>query len=159
MNKSTFYQIVIIALLMLNAFLMFKLYSGEPRMNRHSRMEGPRNRIIQKLNFDEDQKEQFKLLMKEHHQNISEKDQKIMRLKKEILENLSQDTLLDLGSKYKAIGDLQAQIEAIHFNHFLEIKKMCREDQLSDFEELSHRLVQHFGKRNGRRPKPSENRR
>lgn len=150
MNKSTFYQIVIIALLMLNAFLMFKLYSGEPRMNRHSRMEGPRNRIIQKLNFDKSQVAEFEKMVKIHQKTIIEKDHEIMRLKKKILESLRTDSITDQSYLYNQIGELQAQIEAIHFNHFLEIKKMCRDDQLSDFEELSHRLAEHFSRRHKR---------
>ena len=60
-------------------------------------------------------------------------------------------------SLFIEIGKLQSMIEKVHFQHFLDIKSICKADQLKDFEELEKRLVELFDKRKG--PKRLTNKR
>lgn len=152
MNKSLFYQIVIIALLLLNTFLMFKIYSGESKCDGRYEREDPRQKIIKKLNFNDAQKQQFQDLIEIHHSKVSEKDKEIMALKKKILESLSHDSVINFDNEYQRIGELRAEIESIHFNHFLDIKSICRADQLEAFNNMTSKLMHHFGKKPHGRP-------
>jgi periplasmic protein CpxP/Spy len=47
---------------------------------------------------------------------------------------------------------LQKKIEAVHYNHFKEIKKLCKPDQAEYFESLTGELADFFSpEREGRR--------
>ena len=49
------------------------------------------------------------------------------------------------------LADLQKQIETTHFNHFIDIKKLCKKEQLSDYENLTEELSKLFS--HPRRPR------
>ena len=49
------------------------------------------------------------------------------------------------------LADYQSQIETTHYNHFLDIKKLCRQEQLKKYDELTTELSKIFS--HPRRPK------
>jgi hypothetical protein len=42
------------------------------------------------------------------------------------------------------VGSLNADIQQIHFAHFLDIQKICKSEQLADFERLTKDLSTMF---------------
>ena len=42
--------------------------------------------------------------------------------------------------------EIQKEIEKTHFQHFLEIKALCRPEQIEDFNLLSEELARIFAK-------------
>ena len=57
---------------------------------------------------------------------------------------LNNETSVKKDSLMFAISKYQLEIENTHYNHFLEIKKLCKPDQLKYFEELTKELAFYF---------------
>jgi len=62
-------------------------------------------------------------------------------LNSENIESAKKDSL------YLKLANYQKQIETTHFNHFLEIKKICNKEQLSDYKYLTEELSKIFSNR------------
>lgn len=138
MNKLKFLSVISIGLLVSNlalvGFILFKK-PGPPREM------GPKEIIIKKLNFDENQIKEYDDLIQWHRGEISKADRKIMKLKNQLYETLTvtqQTTLKD--SLISEIGNLQTKIENIHYKHFLDIQKLCKAEQKKAFTDLTREI-------------------
>lgn len=149
MEKQKFITISVIALLLLNiGTLGFLFVSGPKQGHRpppHGRPE-PREIIIEKLHFDEQQIEAYELLIREHRKQIDAVDEKIRDTKNSLYALLNSNDSSSKDSLIIALGNYQKEIETTHFNHFAGIKKLCKPNQKSDFEELSEELSRLFSK-------------
>lgn len=150
MDKIKVLTYSVIALLLLNlATIAFVVFKPSDR----NRAE-PREIIIEKLNFDENQQKEYEQLIYWHRSQINELDEKIRETKKELylqllnneVETNKKDSLINSISGY------QKQIESTHFDHFQDIKKLCRKDQMNSFDQLTNDLSIMFS--NKRAPKP-----
>lgn len=143
MNKERFYQFIILGLIVGNIILASVLFFGGKKKGHHP--HGPKHLIIQKLQFDEAQQVAYEGLIKSHRSLIGEKDGEIRSLKKALLSTLNRpQNNAFIDSISSEIGNIQKEIEIIHYNHFVSIKELCREDQLQNFESLSKELQQLF---------------
>lgn len=149
MEKQKLITISVIALLLLNiGTLGFLFVSGPKQGHRpppHGRPE-PREIIIEKLHFDEQQIEAYELLIREHHKQIDAVDEKIRDTKNSLYALLNSNDSSSKDSLIIALGNYQKEIEAIHFDHFADIKKLCKPNQKYDFEELTEELSRLFSK-------------
>lgn len=145
MNRNRFYIVVITGLVCSNLLLVFFMVFRSPEKGRFH-PDKPRNMVIRKLDFDRQQEVAYDLLIKEHRTRIHGKDRRLMTLKNELYGYLSADTvnMAKADSLVKTMGNVQAEIEQIHFNHFLDIKKLCRPDQLARFDELAGEISDIF---------------
>jgi periplasmic protein CpxP/Spy len=152
MEKTKLLTFSVIALLLLNlGTLGFLVLSkpNHPRGLEHGRHK-PKEVIIEKLHFDANQITQYETLIKSHQDKIKVLDDSIRSTKNQLYELLRKDvvdeklkiTLIDQISMY------QRQIDGNHFNHFEAIKKLCKKDQLDDFNELTEELTRIFSKQN-----------
>lgn len=136
MNKSTFYTIIITGLLISNILLL--IFALKPSGPRGFDPDRPRNIIIGRLKLDEEQVRRYDELIQAHRAEIAAKDREIMRCKSELYTYLTQDKgPAPLDSLSGKIGQLQQEVEKIHYAHFLEIRALCRPDQLPAFDALS----------------------
>jgi len=152
MKTNKFYLIIIVALLCCNLVLVFFLLNGPQKGPNNRPMGGPgmhepKRVIIDKLHFDDAQVMQYEEVIEAHFKSISDYDRQINGLKKTLYiqlkspkEETNQSIILN------QIGEIQEQIEQTHFNHFLEIKNICRPDQMDDFDALSEELVRLFNR-------------
>lgn len=147
MNRKKIISFFCLILLISNAVLLYFFFQKPPH-------EGPRKIIIEKLGFDDKQAQAYKKTILKHRSKIDQKDKEILSLKKTLYSKLNfaenkaeQDSLISL------LGEKQEEIEQIHFAHFLEIKAICKENQLPKFEALSHELAQLFDKKPHHRKK------
>ncbi len=149
MEKQKLITISVIALLLLNiGTLGFLFVSGPKQGHRpppHGRPE-PREIIIEKLHFDEQQIEAYELLIREHRKQIDAVDEKIRDTKNSLYALLNSNDSSSKDSLIIALGNYQKEIETTHFNHFADIKKLCKPDQMDDFEELTKELSRLFSK-------------
>lgn len=107
--------------------------------------DGPKNIIIEKLHFDENQINSYQNLIDKHRKDIRKNNDQILMLKKELYFYLKNDNCKkELDSITSQIGTIQKKIEEIHFNHFLDIKALCKPKQLSQFDELAEELTEIF---------------
>lgn len=144
MNTKHLLTITTIALFITNIVLLWFLVSGRPQHHGPDKAGGPRNIIIEKLNFDAEQQAAFESLIQQHRHDIDQSQEKIIELKNRLYTTLSNpnDTLKD--SLMLELGNTQKQIETIHYKHFLDIQNLCKPEQKKLFEELSHEIARLF---------------
>lgn len=139
-NKTKIFTLTVIGLLLSNLLLIgFLFLKPKPHQPRD---EGPKGLIIEKLQFSEEQIAQYNQFIKEHRKNVSQKEQALKEAK------LSYYQTLNSGNSELALENLmqlQEEMEIIHFNHFNDIKSICNQNQLQNFEDLVNELPQMFG--------------
>lgn len=156
MEKTKLLTITVIGLLVLNLAILVFLFISNPK--NHVPANGgkriPNEIIIEKLNFDATQQKKYNNLIKWHRGKIIRLDTNIRNTKNELYSQLNQtkvnlktnDSLITLLNSY------QKQVEETHFKHFEEIKKLCHQNQLEDFNELTEDLSRIFGPNKPPRP-------
>lgn len=157
MDKIKLLKISVILLVLLNisviVFMMFSNQSNKHHFDNNEAPHGmgrfrpePREIIIEKLNFDNNQIEQYKKLINWHRNQISSLEDSIYMSKNELYMMLSKNeiNINKRDSLIKKLGEHQSEIEKVHFKHFQDIKSICRKSQLDDFNDLTMNLAQLF---------------
>lgn len=148
MNRTRFYQVVIVLLLVSNLLLVF--FCVWPARRHGHDADSPRDIIIRKLDMDKEQVRLYDRLIQKHRSEIAERDRQMMDCKNTLYALLPMDAQpATTDSLTTAIAAIQKDIEQIHFEHFLQIKALCRPEQLPAYEELSHEIAAIFN-----HPKP-----
>ncbi len=137
MNKNKFYLMIIISLLITNVLILFFTY---PFHKRGFDPNKPRNIIIERLGFNQNQIVEYDKLIQVHRSKIREKDSTIKQLKNQLYLLLVSEDEDKKDSLIHEIANEQREIERIHFNHFMDIKNLCNPEQLIKFQELSKEL-------------------
>jgi len=146
MSKIKLLTIGIIGLLILNfSILGFLFLHKPPHPEKSGRDEdGPKNIIIQKLNFDEKQIANYQKLIDEHQAKLKILRKQVRDTKQLLYQQLkTNNTTISNGLENK-LGVLQTEIEQTHYQHFLKIKKLCKPNQLENYQELTEELSQLF---------------
>lgn len=140
MNKTKLLSIAVIALLLLNFGILSFLFITKGHRPNDRRM--PREIVIEKLHFDKNQIVAYEKIIAIHQKTIRDLDNSIRATKNELYQLLNSDKI-DSAQKDSLLLELasyQKQIETTHFNHFLEIKKICKKEQLSHYNDLTEEL-------------------
>jgi len=144
MNKVRLLSIISVGLLFANFVLLWFLLSNKPKHGGPGPNGGPRNIIIKKLNFDESQTKQYELLIQWHRGEIDKSQELIVVLKNELFSTLIDSNAVTKDSLINEINIIQKNIEAVHYKHFQDIKKICKPEQLVAFEKLSKEIAALF---------------
>jgi periplasmic protein CpxP/Spy len=159
MSKIKLLTIAVIGLFLLNIGMITYMLLGNtllPGMGRPPfRKDAPRETIIQMLHFDKEQAVLYKQLIDQHQASIRDLDDKIAETKNELYQSLSTENFASKDSLVLTLADLQKQVEAVHYAHFMDIKKICRPDQLSEFDKLTKELSRLFSRTARNNPPPS----
>ncbi len=162
MNKVKLLTIAVIGLLILNFGVLGVFFFSHPPHGHPGEMpppfgapkDGPQAIIIERLHFDEAQQKSYQVLIDEHKKNMNEINTNSRALKEELYALLksvqvdsSQTNLI-----IQKIGEGQKQLEHLNFNHFKNIKAICKPNQVNDFNELANELSCLFFQKNGRPP-------
>jgi hypothetical protein len=153
---KTGFQRLVIVLLVLNliavsAFWVFKGFGTQGNGGRDGQGGGPRNEIIDRLHFDKGQVAQYDSLIVKHRKLVGQKEKEIQGLRTSLFMGVSDGIDAKLKDSWvRRIGVLHADIQQIHFAHFLDIQKICKPEQQGDFERLTKDLSKMF---RGRGPK------
>lgn len=144
MKNRNFLYLIITALFALNVFTLAFFFLKGPQGGERG-MTNPKMIVIKKLHFDKGQAEAYEKLISEHQEKIKALDDTIKHAKKELYSNLPkhQNTVSN-DSLYEVIANSQAEIEMVHYRHFLDIRNLCKPDQMRDFEKLSNELAKLF---------------
>ena len=139
MSKSKFLKFIILGLLISNGIVIFMLINGRDKMN------GPKNIIIEKMHFDKEQIKNYESYIQQHRKAINENEKILNKLRSELYQQLKyqQDTS-KVDSIISIIANHQIIAENINYNHFLEIKKLCKPSQKEDFDELTNEIAKFF---------------
>lgn len=160
MEKTKLLTITVIGLLLLNfATLGFLFISGtKGHKPPHDIPEGrhePKEIIIERLHFDANQQKEYGQLIEWHRGEIRQLEDSI-RVSKNELYMLLNDDKIDEKAKVTLINEIalfQKQIEATHFKHFEDIKKLCKPEQQVYFNELTEEFGRLFYRNKPPRPR------
>jgi|SRR6218665_988343 len=154
MEKTKLLTLSVIGLLLLNLGTLGFLFLNGQKEHRGPHEQGlrPKDIIIEKLHFDPAQQKEYEELIDWHQQEIRKYDDNIREVKNELYQQLS---LQQTDSKIKdsltsLLADYQKQIETAHFKHFEDIKKLCRPNQMQDFNSLTEELGRLFAPKHHR---------
>lgn len=144
MNKTKLLSVAVIALLVLNFGILGFLFLSKKHEPNGRKM--PREIVIEKLHFDENQIVEYEKIIEEHQKAIRNLDDSIRKTKNELYQLLNEEKInsAQKDSLYLQLANYQKQIETTHFNHFLEIKKLCKKEQLADYKNLTEELSKIF---------------
>ncbi len=141
MNKTKFLSIAVIVLVLLNLGTLAFFWMKRPP---HPMQEGPKKIIVERLHFDVEQVAAYDKLIVQHQQEVKAKQQEIGAAKTVLYEQLKSDDLSRKDSLIMVIGQVHQQMEAIHFQHFSDLKKLCKDEQIKAFDELTAELAGYF---------------
>lgn len=151
MEKTKLLTIAVIGLLVINlGTLGFLLLNGKGHRQSHGGRPEPKEIIIEKLHFDAAQQKEYAKLIQWHRGEITRLDDNIREAKNNLYSQLNEPevNIKTRDSLISLINSNQKQIEETHFRHFEDIKKMCRKDQMENFNALTEELSRIFA------PKP-----
>ena len=152
MSKTKLLTITVIVLILINAITLSFFISKGPQ-GRLGPRKMPREIVIDKLHFDAEQIAQYELFIKEHGEAISKLDNQLNMYKNNLYKELGKADAKEVNDKlFLEIATTQATIEKLHFNHFLAIKKLCKPNQMDDYNNLTIELSKIFS----RQPPPQD---
>jgi periplasmic protein CpxP/Spy len=156
MSKLKLLSIAVIGLLVMNlclaGFLLLRKPPLPPVRGASFANDAPKKKIIELLHFDNEQVTQYEALIKHHRESIRTLRDNLRETKSNLYHTLNEENSADKDSLTNELGALQKKIEAVHYNHFMEIKKLCKPDQLGYFNTLTDELADFFNpEKEGRR--------
>jgi len=160
MERTKLLTITVIGLLLLNFATLGFLFMSGPKGHKppHDSPEGrpePRAIIIERLHFDVNQQKEYDKIIQWHKGEIKRLDGNLRAAKNELYAQLKQPQV-DIKIKDSLIAVInsnQKQIEATHFKHFEDIKKLCRKEQIEDYNDLTEELSRIFAPNKPPRPR------
>ncbi|KAA3612659.1 MAG: hypothetical protein DWQ05_18595 [Calditrichaeota bacterium] len=138
-KQNRYLWITIIVLLIMNFTALALLWLGRPEARKiQERPPDPMEEQIRiqqllkkELNFDETQSEQYLKLRRQHRNQVQQLQMDISHIKKQMFNKVLQDNpRQELSDSLLALAqEKQAQLEKITFQHFLDLKKLCKPEQ------------------------------
>ncbi len=147
MNKIKLITFIAVGLLVSNLMLIGYIFFSKPKPPLR---EGPKKIITARLHFDTRQIADYDKLIALHKMEIRTKDSLIRSTKNELYGCITSNNVILKDSLENKLGQLQSNIETINYNHFADIKKLCKEDQLVYYNALVKDLSQLFARPNER---------
>jgi periplasmic protein CpxP/Spy len=148
MSKVRLLSLALGLMLLINLTLIFLMFFGRPEGPPRGPLAGgrgePRHVIIRRLHFDERQITTYEELIRKHRIALRELEGEIRKTKTALYKTLSDEHQIGRDSLENHLGVLQRNMEGIHYNHFAEIRTICRPDQVLDFNALSRELAGFF---------------
>lgn len=143
MNKyKRIFQLIVVLLIVNFGMTVFVLLRRPP----HPHHTNPKSRIIQQLNLDRQQIQQFEKIIREHRSHIVPLETKITAAKKKLMQTLIIETPQEqVDSLAHEIGAVQVEIERYHLAHFEAIRALCKPTQQQKFKKLVDELDSIFG--------------
>lgn len=152
MSKTKLLAIAVIGLLLINSGMIIYLFSIKPggpppHGGPHHRHEGPKNIIIERLRFDDQQVALYEELIHGHRADVGRLERQIHEAKNELYSSLGGEQEVNVDSLQNNIAALQKEMETVHYNHFTDIKRLCKPEQQAYFRDLANDLADFFNPR------------
>jgi len=139
MEKSKFLMVVIVILLLLNLGTLTFLFMSQrhpPLGPPPHHQGGPAGFITEELKFNDEQKQKFEELKKEHQSQMRGIMDSI-RIQRELLpdlivngDNKGADSISTI------IGHYQKKTELYTYAHFVKVKELCNDEQKKKFKSI-----------------------
>jgi protein CpxP len=140
MKKKLIYTFIFV-LIGINLWQLYHNMIQNRRVPKH-----PRELIIERLKFDQAQIKKYDGMIQNHRTQLNKFDKKLQFTKSQLnlqlvepnVDTMKRDSLL------LEISSIIQQIERIHFDHFLEIKSLCKDRQIADYKLLAKEFSKIF---------------
>lgn len=156
MRVDAFWKILTLMLLVANCLLIYLLFQdkggnrGLPDMPPHG---GMKSVVSDVLGFDEQQNKDYRREAHLHHLKMMELSREQSQVLREYFQQLNG---LDADSPSQVLVEKYHEIEAekltVTYRHFLDIKKLCNDDQLEYFDDILEDLLKIVSTSGGERP-------
>jgi periplasmic protein CpxP/Spy len=162
MSKIKLLSIAVIGLLAINIAVIGYLLLRKPPMPpigmpQSEKKEGPKKIIIDKLHFDKEQVTAYEALIVGHRESVKGLKDSISNTKNNLYQSLKTENFTGKDSLIHLLGFLQKRIELVHYEHFTQIKKLCKPEQMADFNTLTNELAFYFTTEKKGSPPPAGN--
>lgn len=157
MSKVKLLSVAVALLLVTNfvvLFLLLKVNAEHP--HRQSGRAEPKMIVIDRLHLDKMQVEQYEKLVLGHRSDVRGLEAKIRDAKTRLYGTLVKENKVEKEILEDSLAHLQRQMEDVHYNHFVEIKRLCKPDQLQYFNELTGDLANFFSPKKKLQPPPKD---
>jgi periplasmic protein CpxP/Spy len=148
MSKIKLLSFAVGGLLLINAgivaFLLLRKPSAPMEGRPPAKREGPKKVVIERLHLDKDQITSYEAIIVEHQKLAKGLKDSISNTKNALYQSLKAETYTGKDSLINLLGTLQKRIESVHFEHFTQIKKLCKPEQVEDFNKLTNDLAIYF---------------
>ena len=140
------------ALIVLNVIAIILLVILVVKPFRPHQPRGPKHMLETELELTDEQKSEYRALIKSHRSKMHELREKINEARKEYFAELG-------GTKNNKalakIGQLQTEIESNTLQHFLDFKQLLTPEQQAEFENIYQDVLGAMaGPKPGHRPPP-----
>jgi len=140
MKSSVFTRVIIIILLFINIASLLFIWTHKPHPEQPPRDRQPdaASFLIHELKLNKEQQQKYEKLVSEHHssvEKINESDHSFHKLFFDLLQGNHPDTL-KANQIADSIGNNKKKMEMLTFNHFLELKSLCNEEQKKKFDDV-----------------------
>jgi periplasmic protein CpxP/Spy len=161
MSKIKLLTIAVIGLLAVNigvvGFLLMRKPPMPPEGSLAVKREGPKKIIIERLHFDKDQVAAYETIIIEHQKSVKDLKDIISNTKNNLYQSLKTETFAGKDSLINLLSDLQKRIESVHYDHFAQIRKICKPEQMEAFNNLTNELAFYFTTEKKAPPPPPGN--
>jgi hypothetical protein len=114
-------------------------------IKEHPKNGGPKIIIIDKLHFDKEQIKSYEVYIQQHRKAINANETIMNKLRNHLFEQLKYpQNPVKVDSLISVIAQQQYTAERINYNHFLEIKRLCKPSQEKDFDALTNEIANLF---------------
>jgi len=134
MEKTKLLTILVIGLLLINILLVvFFIFTKGPRPMRPNEN---REIIIDKLQLSKSQIVAYDSLILWHQNEINVSERDINLAKMNLFRSIASNELEVKDSIINRISEMQKFIELAHYQHFMDLKKLCDPSQMQAFSQL-----------------------
>jgi protein CpxP len=157
MKRENILLAAIVLLALTNGAVLFYFLRQRPNFApRHDQ------RIVDALRLDAEQQKEFEKLKADHRRQMNELDRKFNDLLDGYFGTLASNNVSSRDSLEKQLGSIEAMRARVTWQHFGDLKALCRSDQKDDFNAFLPELIKFIvqrGPRNGPPlgPGPHEN--
>ncbi|MGF1923013.1 MAG: hypothetical protein ACQUHE_02445 [Bacteroidia bacterium] len=148
MTKIKLLTIAVFCLLAVNILTVSWFFLQRPAPNDFGSdprpPAGPKMIIIRRLAFDQQQVAEYEVLIKQHRLTIKNLNDSISATKNALYEKLKDKNFKDQDKLIDKIVTFQRGIESTHYNHFEDIRKLCKPSQIDNFNHLTKDLASYF---------------
>lgn len=148
MNKQRFLWVTIILLLLLNLGTLAWLFFSQNKPGGGRPPAGAADFIVEQLQLDQQQQEQFRELRQQHRaiiRKVLEEDKRLHDSYFSLLKTDNPDKRM-ADSVAALMAEQRSRIEAAAFDHFAQLRKICRDEkQKKLFDETIDEIARHAG--------------
>lgn len=132
-------MVIILVLVLLNSTTLIIMWVNKPPFPPHPpQHDRPDKVIVERLQLDEQQQKEFDKLKTEHHSQMVKLDEQSRDLHKKYFALLENEQINDsIADSYeKQLANITEKKEEITFNHFRDLKNLCKGEQVKLFNDF-----------------------